>query len=67
MNEEKVKIVDASYDSEKLLAKVRVQKLDTKKEVTWALTGDSFDSLIAQITGRHLQYHNEQREMLFLK
>ena len=64
MNEEKIKIIEASYDADKELAKVKVKKIETEKEVTWALTGESFDSLIAQIVGRQLTYHSSQRVFL---
>jgi len=64
MNQEKVKIIDASYNLDKDIAKIKVANLDTGKEVTWALLGDDFDSLIAQITGRQLKYYAIQREML---
>ena len=67
MNNEKIKIIDASWDDKKHLAKVKIQKLETTKEEIWALTGESFDSLISQITGRNLQYHTEQRKTLCLK
>ena len=64
MKNEKIKIIEANYDSEKKLAKVKVCSVDTGKNKTWALTGDSFDSLISQITGRSFQYDCEQREIL---
>ncbi len=64
MSEEKVKIIEAEYNEEKDLAKIKVVKEDTGKEVTWALLGDDFDSFIAQITGRQLKYYAIQRKML---
>lgn len=64
MNEEKIKIIEAKYDEEKDLAKIKVLKVDTAKEVTWALLGDDFDSLIAQMTGMPLQYYSSQRKLL---
>ena len=64
MSQEKVKIIEARYNVEKDLAKIKVKKLDTGKEITWAIMGDDFDSFIAQITGKQLKYYAIQREML---
>jgi hypothetical protein len=64
MSEEKVKIIDAEYDNDKSLTKIKVLKIDSGKEVTWALTGDDFDSLMSQITGKSLKYCASQREIL---
>ena len=55
MIEEKIKIIEASYNTDKELAKVKVLKVDTGEEVTWALTADSFDSFIGQITALTLE------------
>ena len=64
MNEEKVKIIEASYDVDKNMAKLKVENMDTGKQVTWALTGDSFDSLIGQITGKSLKYDSLQKHYI---
>ena len=64
MNEEKVRIIEATYNPEKTLAKVKVLKVDTGEEATWALLGDDFDSLIAQIIGKAFKYNDEYRTML---
>ena len=64
MNEEKVKIVEARYVVEKDLVKIKVIKIDTGEEVTWALLGDDFDYLVAQITGKPLKYDPLQRELV---
>lgn len=61
MNEEKIKIIEATYNPEKTLAKVKVLKIASNKEVTWALIGDDFDSLIAQATGISFSFSDEQR------
>ena len=64
MSEEKVRIIDAEYDEEKDLAKIKVLKVDVGKEVTWALLGDDFDSFVAQMTGKPLKYYALQRKLL---
>ena len=64
MNEEKVKIINAEYIAEKDLAKIKVLKVETGKEVTWALLGDDFDSFVAQMTGKPLTYYSLQRKLL---
>lgn len=64
MIEEKVRIIDAEYNEEKDLAKIKVLKVDTGKEVTWALLGDDFDSFVAQMTGKPLKYYALQRILL---
>lgn len=61
MSEDKVKIITATYDADKELAKVKVLKLDTDKEVIWALTAEGFDSLIGQISGKHFRFTPEQK------
>jgi hypothetical protein len=67
MTEEKIKIIEATYDLKKDLAKIKVEKIDGGKEITWALTGDSFDSLVGQITGIALSYYPPQRNLLCTK
>lgn len=64
MSEVKVKILEAKYDEEKDLVKIKVLKVETGKEVTWALLGDDFDSFVAQMTGKPLKYKPEQRPYL---
>lgn len=64
MSEEKVRIIEASYDADKDMAKIKVAQLETGKEVTWALLGDDFDSFVAQMTGKPLKYYPLQRETL---
>lgn len=64
MSPEKMKIIEANYNIEEKLAKVTVQNIDSEEKVTWAMTGDSFDAFVAQITGTPLKYYDEQREIL---
>ena len=64
MSEEKIKILEADYNVDKELAKVKIKRIGSNKEDTWALTADSFDSLIGQITGTSLEYSPVQRALL---
>jgi len=64
MSDEKVKIIEANYNIDKKLAKIKVKKVETNEEVTWALTDESLDSLIGQISGKVFKYSDEQRETL---
>ena len=64
MSSDRVKIIEASYDADKDLAKIKVLKLDSNEEVVWALIGESFDSLVGQITNTSLEYLPQQRTLL---
>lgn len=58
------KILDFEYEIDNNLIKMHVEKEDNSNE-TWGLTGESFDSLVAQITKKQLSYTPEQRKQLF--
>jgi len=61
MSEEKVRVIEATYNVEKSLAKIKVLKIDSGEEATWALLGDDFDSFMAQASGKSLKYRDDQR------
>lgn len=64
MNNERVKIIEAVYDGDKQFVKLKVEKIDTGNIVKWAMTADSFDSFIGQISTSSLTYTDEQRLVL---
>ena len=64
MSEERVRVIEASYDEEKKLAKIKVLKIDKGEEATWALLWDDFDSFMAQASGKSLKYEDAQRSYL---
>ena len=67
MNTEKstrVKILDADYDEGRDIAKLKIKEIETEREITWALSGEDFDSLICQITKKSFSFSPAQKKVL---
>jgi hypothetical protein len=60
----KIKILDAIYNKESSLIQLKIKEVETEKELVWALSGESFDSMVNQLTGSSLTFSAEQREEL---
>jgi hypothetical protein len=61
---ERIKILFAEYNVESDLAKLKITKIETGDNLTWALSGESLDSIINQLTNQSLIFSKEQREKL---
>ena len=61
---EQIEILSAEYNIELNLAKLKIKNIESNNELTWALTGESFDSLINQITNNSLKFSYEQRKLI---
>jgi hypothetical protein len=61
---QRIKILKSSYEKDKNIVRLFVRDLDDQKEITWAISGEDFDSLINQMANTSLTFSPEQREVL---
>ena len=63
-NSTRDEILDSDYNKDKNLIKLKVKNLDEDKVFSWAFSGEDFDNLINQFTGKSFSYSPEQRDTL---
>jgi len=64
MNKRKVKIISIKLEKKNDLVKMKVQDVESSKDITWAMTSSDFDAFVGQLTKKNLSYNWDQRKTI---